>query len=275
MSLDTIRLGTSSDVPQIVNFVMELARYEKLEHEVLFDQDQYRQYLFEERHEPAPNVLLAEDASKQLGFALFIRILPLVFHLEDLFVSVEARGRGTGKRLLSDLARTVIENQGTTLEWACLDWNKPSLDFYYALGAVPITNRVLYRKTGESLKEYPVFDSFEEDPETSEFGRKVSLPTPTGSASVWYTLSFTTFLATPVLLVTKIEAEPEHAIKIFMYLSNKAVKLGYKRIDIRIDPSSQFELADRLVRDLGAFELKGWIPISLSGEALRKLANIE
>lgn len=73
-------------------------------------------------------------------------------YLEDLFVVPEMRGRGIGKALLSYLAQEAVEQDLPRMEWTCLNWNTPSLDFYHALGAVPMSDWTAQRLTGEALQ---------------------------------------------------------------------------------------------------------------------------
>ena len=106
-------------------------------------------------------VLLAEQDGRPVGFALVFHNLSTflgraVIYLEDLFVRPEARGRGAGKALLRELARLALERGCGRLEWACLDWNAPSIAFYRARGAVPMEDWTTYRLTGESLRRMAV-----------------------------------------------------------------------------------------------------------------------
>ena len=267
-----IRPATVSDVGIVVDFVMQLAVYERLEHQVNFQPSQYEDYLFLKKRAPAPEVALAHvsELSEAIGMALFINILPSVIHLEDLFVSSAARGRGAGIALLSHLASLAIERKATSLEWACLDWNEPSLAFYRSIGAVPIENRVLYRITGDALsRTMPTASHVEAIDGSPSVLRLVD-----GSASLSYTLSFTTFLACPVILIIQMDYTCVESVHVLIsHLIQMANENDFKRIDIRIDPSSQQEMAEFLVSEMGAFELSGWIAFSLSGESLEQLAR--
>ena len=73
-------------------------------------------------------------------------------YLEDLYVKPGYRGRGYGKAILKKLAAIALERQCGRLEWWCLDWNRPSIDFYLSLGAEPMTDWTVYRLTGDTLK---------------------------------------------------------------------------------------------------------------------------
>ena len=263
--------ATHDDVPKIIDFVKQLAVYEKLENEVDFTQRQYEVSLFRKPVSPFPEALIVAADEVPIGFALFINILPSVIHLEDLFVSEKARGKGAGLRLLNQLSKIAISRGIQSLEWACLDWNEPSLKFYTSIGAQPILNRVLYRITGHALTSPKSTFS-----DVSEIQGSPVVVELKSDKNTWlsYTLSFTTFLATPVILVTEMHFSSEDFILLFFdYLKTKAIEKGYKRIDIRINPTNQQQLAQRLVSETHAFELSGWIPFSLSGDALVKMAS--
>jgi GNAT superfamily N-acetyltransferase len=150
----TIRPATRDDVPLVLEFIRDLARYERLEHEVAASETQLGEALFGARR--YAEVVLACVGSEPVGFALFFHNFSTFkgrpgIYLEDLFVRPEARSRGIGKRLLAYLARTAVERRCARLEWAVLDWNEPSIGFYRSLGAVPMDEWTTFRLTGESL----------------------------------------------------------------------------------------------------------------------------
>jgi GNAT superfamily N-acetyltransferase len=141
-------------VSLILAFIRKLAEYEKLSHEVVADEKQLLEYLFGEH--PAAEVALAFLGDRALGFALFFTSFSTFLgrpgiYLEDLFVEEEARGLGIGKTLLRYVARLVVERGYGRLEWSVLDWNRPSIEFYRSLGAVPLDAWTSYRLTGEAL----------------------------------------------------------------------------------------------------------------------------
>jgi GNAT superfamily N-acetyltransferase len=143
-----IRFATPADVPTILHFIRALARYEKLESEVVADEPGLHATLFGAR--PAAEVLLAELAGAPVGFALFFSSYSTFLgrpglYLEDLFVEPDARGRGIGLALMSALARITLERGWGRFEWSVLDWNTPSLEFYAALGAVPQKSWIIHR----------------------------------------------------------------------------------------------------------------------------------
>jgi len=149
-----IRFATAADVPTILHFIRSLARYEKLEAEVVADEDGLRATLFGAR--PAAEVLLAALAGAPVGFALFFPSYSTFLgkpglYLEDLFVEPEARGRGIGVALMSALARIAVERDYGRFDWSVLDWNAPSLAFYAALGAVPQGEWTVQRLVGAPL----------------------------------------------------------------------------------------------------------------------------
>lgn len=150
-----IRKAVQSDVTVILDFIKELADYEKLLHEVQATEDALRENLFEKKY---AEVIIAELDGVPVGFALFFHNFSTFLgkpgiYLEDLFVKEEYRGRGFGKRLLAYLAALVIERDCGRLEWAVLDWNQPAIDFYMSLGAVPMDEWTVFRVTGDSLKK--------------------------------------------------------------------------------------------------------------------------
>jgi len=154
MSL-VIRVATEDDLSLIAGFIRALAEYERLSHAVEFDEEQLRRSLFGER--PFAEVLIAEDGGDPVGFALFFHNFSTFLgrpgiYLEDLFVRPEARGKGFGKALLARLAQIALERGCGRVEWAVLNWNQPSIEFYDALGARPNSDWTVYRLTGEALQ---------------------------------------------------------------------------------------------------------------------------
>jgi GNAT superfamily N-acetyltransferase len=149
-----IRPATPNDLPLIAQLIRDLAEYEKLAHAVDFKEEELRQHLFGAR--PCAEALIAEEDGQGVGFALFFHNFS-TFHgkpgvyLEDLFVRPEHRGKGHGKALLAKLAQLALERGCCRLEWAVLDWNKPSIDFYESLSAKPLSDWIIYRLTGEAL----------------------------------------------------------------------------------------------------------------------------
>ncbi len=144
------------DVPTILGFIRELADYEKLRHEAVASEEDLRRTLFGER--PYAEVRIARLGGEPVGFALFFHNYSTFLgkpgiYLEDLFVSVEHRGRGVGKALLVHLAALAVERGCGRFEWSVLDWNEPAIRFYKALGAVAMDEWTVYRVTGTALDE--------------------------------------------------------------------------------------------------------------------------
>src|SRR5580658_8059646 len=151
----TIRPATEQDVPLIRDFILDLARYERLEHEMVATEEGLRKTLFGERR--YAEVVFACVGDDPVGFALFFHNYSTFLgkpgiYLEDLFVRPEARGHGVGKRLLAWLAALALERGCARLDWAVLDWNEPSIGFYKGLGAVALDDWMTMRLTGEALE---------------------------------------------------------------------------------------------------------------------------
>ena len=149
----TFRNAVREDVGLILSFIKRLTEYEKLAHEVVADEPTLDEWIFEK--EKAEVMFLLED-DKEVGMILFFHNFSTFMgragiYLEDLFVLPEYRGKGYGKGLLRKLAQIALERGCGRLEWACLDWNKPSIDFYLSLGAQPMDEWTTYRLTGETL----------------------------------------------------------------------------------------------------------------------------
>jgi GNAT superfamily N-acetyltransferase len=145
-----------SDAALILSFIRKLADYEKLSHEVIATEGQISEHVFGAN--PVAEVLLAYWGNEPVGFALYFRNFSTFLgqagiYLEDLFVEPAHRGKGIGKALLVRLARIAVERGYGRLQWAVLDWNTPSIEFYRSLGAVPLDDWTVYRVTGEALEQ--------------------------------------------------------------------------------------------------------------------------
>ncbi|TYB51977.1 GNAT family N-acetyltransferase [Nonomuraea sp. PA05] len=149
-----IRPATPADVPEIVSMILELATYEKAAHEVRVTEEQLHDTLFGDH--PAAFVHIAEQDGAVVGFTLWF----LTFstwrgthgvYMEDLYVRPQHRGGGHGVGLMRKLAEICAERGYQRLEWAVLDWNQPSIDFYEKLGAVNQDDWYRYRLTDEPL----------------------------------------------------------------------------------------------------------------------------
>jgi GNAT superfamily N-acetyltransferase len=149
-----IRAGELKDVPVIAELIRSLARYERLEHEVVMTEEKLTDSLFGERR--YAETIIAEDDGEPVGFALFFHnystfLAQPGLYLEDLFVVPEKRGGGVGRALLERLAQIAVERGCGRLEWAVLDWNVDAIRFYQRLGARPNADWTVYRLTGDPL----------------------------------------------------------------------------------------------------------------------------
>ena len=147
------RSAERADVPLILAFIRELADYEGMLAEVVADEATLEEQLFDRR---AAEVIFALEDGREVGFALFFHNFSTFLgraglYLEDLYVRPECRGRGYGRALLRRLARIALERGCGRLEWWCLDWNRPSIDFYLAMGAEPMSDWTVYRVAGDAL----------------------------------------------------------------------------------------------------------------------------
>jgi GNAT superfamily N-acetyltransferase len=154
MSDFAIRRATPDDVALILHFIVDLARYEKMEDRVVATEERIRETLFGQK--PSAEVLIGEEDGRAVGFALFFHNYSTFLarpgiYLEDLFVEPESRGRGYGKALLATLAQIAIERECGRVEWAVLDWNTPAIDFYKSLGANAVDEWTIFRLTGPAL----------------------------------------------------------------------------------------------------------------------------
>ena len=148
-----IRYAERKDTAIILTFIKDLAVYENMLDQVVATEELLGEWLFDKK---AAEVIFAVEEGKEVGFALFFHNFSTFLgragiYLEDLFVLPEYRGKGYGKGLLRKLAQIALERGCGRLEWACLDWNKPSIDFYLSLGAQPMDEWTTYRLTGETL----------------------------------------------------------------------------------------------------------------------------
>ena len=149
----TFRFATSQDTPLILHFIKELASYEKMLDEVVATEELLNEWIFKQKK---AEVIFILENEKEVGFALFFHNFSTFLgrsgvYLEDLYVQPEYRGKGYGKALLKKLAFIAIERGCGRLEWWCLDWNQPSIDFYLSLGAKPMNDWTVYRITGQTL----------------------------------------------------------------------------------------------------------------------------
>ncbi|MBU3133313.1 GNAT family N-acetyltransferase [Clostridium gasigenes] len=148
-----LRFAEIKDVSLILEFIRELADYEKMLHEVVTTEEVLIESLFERK---MAEVIIGEYKNKPVAFALFFHNFSTFLgrpgtYLEDLYVKPEMRGKGIGKIMLSFLAKLSVERKCGRLEWWCLDWNEPSIKFYKQMGAVPMDEWTVYRVHDDAL----------------------------------------------------------------------------------------------------------------------------
>ena len=152
----TLRFATADDAGLILDFIRQLADFEKMTDEVVTDEDQLRQSLFGERQ--VAEVVIASFEGEPAGFALFFHNFSTFLgrsgiYLEDLFVIPKLRGHGIGQILLSHLAKIAVERGCGRFEWSVLDWNTDAIRFYERLSAKPMDEWTVFRIAGEALQE--------------------------------------------------------------------------------------------------------------------------
>jgi len=152
-----IRKAIVEDTPLILHFIKQLAIYEKAEDEVIATETDIKNSLFSDSATAYALIALLDD--KPAGFAVYFYnystwLGKKGIYLEDLFVLPEYRGVGLGKALLKHLAQIAIKNNCGRFEWSVLDWNQPAIDFYKSIGAKPQNEWIIYRLTGDALKEF-------------------------------------------------------------------------------------------------------------------------
>ncbi len=149
------RFADEADCPLILSFIRQLAAYEKMSDQVVATEELLREWIFVKQ---IAEVLFVCEGGREVGFALYFHNFSTFLgragiYLEDIFVLPEHRHKGYGKALLKRLAEIAVERRCGRLEWACLDWNEPSIGFYRSLGAVPMDEWTIYRVTGAALDE--------------------------------------------------------------------------------------------------------------------------
>ena len=148
----TFRSATEQDTGLVLQFIRALAEYEEMLDLVVADEALLEDQLFRKKN---AEVIFAMEDGKEVGFALFFHNFSTFLgrsglYLEDLYVFPEYRGKGYGKALLRKLASLAVDRGCGRMEWWCLDWNHPSIDFYRSLGAEPMNEWTVYRLTGET-----------------------------------------------------------------------------------------------------------------------------
>lgn len=151
-----IRKAEAHDVALVLDFIKQLAVYEKMIDDVVATEDSLKNWLFGDK--PFAHVIIGEYKNTPVGFALFFTNFstflgrPGIF-LEDLFVLPKYRGKGFGKTLLSFLAKLAVDNSFGRVEWTVLNWNQPAIDVYKAIGAEPLEEWTIFRLSDKNLDE--------------------------------------------------------------------------------------------------------------------------
>lgn len=148
------RFAKREDTALILQFIKYLAEYEKMLDEVVANEKLLEEWIFDKQK---AEVIFTVVDGKEIGFALFFHNFSTFLgragiYLEDLFILSDYRNKGYGKATLKKLASIAVERGCGRLEWWCLDWNKPSIDFYLSLGAKPMDEWTTFRITGDTLK---------------------------------------------------------------------------------------------------------------------------
>jgi GNAT superfamily N-acetyltransferase len=148
-----IRFAVKEDTAIILDFIKELAEYERMSNQVRANIETLKKNIFDDKK---AEVIICEFQNKPVGFALFFHNFSTFLgkpgiYLEDLYVQPHMRGKGIGKKILSFLAKLTIERDCGRLEWWCLDWNKSSIEFYLKIGAKPMNDWTVYRIDEERL----------------------------------------------------------------------------------------------------------------------------
>lgn len=160
----TFRPAEEKDIALLLKFIRALAEYEHMLDQVVADEKTLADWLFDKR---VAEAFFAMEGETEVGFALYFHNFSTFLgrggiYLEDLFVLPEHRGKGYGKAILAHLAQIARERGCGRLEWACLDWNKPSIDFYLSLGAKPMDEWTVYRVSGDALTQLAGEDAKEQ-----------------------------------------------------------------------------------------------------------------
>ena len=155
MTVCTFRTAVPGDEELILSLIRALADYEHMSDQVVATPELLREWIFEKQK---AEVIFAAAGGREVGFALFFHNFSTFLgragiYLEDLYVRPEYRGRGYGKGLIRRLAALAVERGCGRLEWWCLDWTQPSIDFYLSLGAEPMSDWTVYRIAGKTLTD--------------------------------------------------------------------------------------------------------------------------
>lgn len=148
-----IRETIEEDCSLILSLIKDIAEYEKMSDEVIATEESLRESIFKNKR---AEVVILELDEKAIGYALYFYNFSTFIgksglYLEDIFIKKEARGKGIGKEVFKFLVKKAKEEGCKRMEWACLDWNEPSIKFYKSLGAVPMDDWTIYRLTEKEI----------------------------------------------------------------------------------------------------------------------------
>ncbi|MBR2221511.1 MAG: GNAT family N-acetyltransferase [Campylobacter sp.] len=154
-----IRPAKKDDIKDIINLVKELAEYEKMSDRIKFSDELFQNSIFEKKY---AHILVCQHSEKIIGYAIYFYTFSSFLgragiYLEDLYVQPKFRGNGIGKQFLAILAKKCIDEGLGRLEWECLTWNEPSLEFYYKLGAKNRNEFFHLRLDGKELENLANF----------------------------------------------------------------------------------------------------------------------
>jgi len=153
-----IRKAEREDAALVLEFIKGIAKYEKMENEVEATVELLEEQLFDKGR---AEVIFAMEDGKEVGFALFFHNFSTFvgrggLYLEDLYVYPEYRGKGYGKALFLELVRIANERKCGRVEWVCLNWNTPSIEFYRSMGAVALDEWTTYRLDEKGIERLRV-----------------------------------------------------------------------------------------------------------------------
>ena len=148
------RNAEKKDACLVLKFIRKIAEYERMSRQVVATRELLEEFVFDRK---AAEVLIGEAEGRPVGFALYFENFSTFLgrtglHLEDLFEDPDQRGKGYGKQLFQAVARIAAERGCQRLEWACLNWNQPSIDFYHYMGAVPLEEWTTFRLAGGAIE---------------------------------------------------------------------------------------------------------------------------
>ena len=148
-----IRETIEEDCSLILSLIKDIAEYEKMSDEVIATEESLRESIFKNKR---AEVVILELDEKAIGYALYFYNFSTFIgksglYLEDIFIKKEARGKGIGKEVFKFLVKKAKEEGCKRMEWACLDWNEPSIKFYKSLGAIPMDDWTIYRLTEKEI----------------------------------------------------------------------------------------------------------------------------